>query len=43
MRQRGGDQEGLGKLRLNHLGRVALGGRAAELVGVAGGIRLDRH
>ena len=43
MHQGGGDQEGLGQLRLHDLGRAPLCRPAAELVAVSGGVRLDRH
>jgi len=43
MHQGGGDEEGLGELRLHHLGGTALCRPAAELVAVSGGVRLDRH
>ena len=43
LHQGGGDQERLGELRLDHLGRAAFDGAGGELVGVAGGVGLDRH
>ena len=43
MHQGSGDQEGLGELRLNDLGRAGLRRPTAELVAVSGEVRLDRH
>ena len=43
MHQGGGHQERLGELRLNDLGRTPLRRAALELVGVTGGVGLDRH
>ena len=43
MHQGGGRQEGLGELRLDHLGRVPLRRPTLELVGMTRKVGLDRH